>query len=104
LCSGDMGFASAKTYDIEVWLPSYNAYKEISSCSNCESFQARNLLLRYRDSKTKTTQYPHTLNGSGLAIDRLWAAVIENYQQPDGTIKVPEALKKYFDNQECLGK
>lgn len=104
LCSGDMGFASAKTYDIEVWLPSYNAYKEISSCSNCESFQARNLLLRYRDSKTRTTQYPHTLNGSGLAIDRLWAAVVENYQQPDGTIKIPEALKKYFNNKECLGK
>lgn len=102
LCTGDMGFASAKTYDIEVWLPSYNAYKEISSCSNCESFQARNLLLRYRDNKTKSTQYPHTLNGSGLAIDRLWAAVIENYQQEDGSIKIPEVLRKYFDNQEYL--
>ena len=104
LCTGDMGFASAKTYDIEVWLPSYNGYKEISSCSNCESFQARNLLLRYRDLKTKTTQYPHTLNGSGLAIDRLWAAVVENYQQADGSIKIPEELRKYFDNQEYLGK
>jgi seryl-tRNA synthetase len=101
LCTGDMGFASAKTYDIEVWLPSYNGYKEISSCSNCESFQSRNLLLRYRDSK-KIVQYPHTLNGSGLAIDRLWAAVIENYQQQDGTIKIPDALKKYFDNQENI--
>jgi seryl-tRNA synthetase len=66
-----MGFASAKTYDIEVWLPSYNSYKEISSCSNCESFQSRNLLMRYRDKANKTTKYPHTLNGSGLAIDRL---------------------------------
>jgi seryl-tRNA synthetase len=83
-------------------LPSYNAYKEISSCSNCEEFQARNLMLRYRDAKTNKVIYPHTLNGSGLAIDRLWAAVVENYQQPDGSIKLPKRLQKYFDNQEFI--
>jgi seryl-tRNA synthetase len=71
LCTGDQGFSAAKTYDIEVWLPSYGAYKEISSCSNCEDFQARNLMLRYKDAKTGKTMFPHTLNGSGLAIDRL---------------------------------
>lgn len=96
LCAGDMGFSAAKTYDIEVWLPSYNAYKEISSCSNCEDFQARRMMLRYKD-KDGHINYVHTLNGSGLAIDRLWAAVVENYQNEDGTITVPKALSKYFD-------
>ena len=96
LCTGDMGFSAAKTYDLEVWLPSYNSYKEISSCSNCTSFQARNMMLRYRD-KSGETKYCHTLNGSGLAIDRLWAAIVENYQQKDGSIKIPEPLLKYFN-------
>ncbi len=94
LCTGDMGFSSKKTYDIEVWLPSYNAYKEISSCSNCGDFQARRAMIRYKDGDKNS--YVHTLNGSGLALDRLWAAVVENYQQADGTIKVPEVLKKYL--------
>ncbi|MDR0675062.1 MAG: serine--tRNA ligase [Mycoplasmataceae bacterium] len=102
LCTGDQGFAAAKTYDIEVWLPSYGAYKEISSCSNCEDFQSRNLMLRYKENMSNKIIFPHTLNGSGLAIDRLWAAVLENYQQPDGAIKVPKALAKYFDNKEFI--
>lgn len=101
LCTGDMGFGSSKTYDIEVWLPSYNSYKEISSCSNCIDFQARNEKLRYKD-KDGQIKYCHTLNGSGLAIDRLWAAVVENYQQADGSIKIPEALRKYFDGEEYI--
>ena len=101
LCTGDMGFSAAKTYDIEVWLPSYNSYKEISSCSNCTSFQARNMMLRYRD-KDGNIKYCHTLNGSGLAIDRLWAAVVENYQQKDGTIKIPEKLLKYFNGEKFI--
>ncbi len=101
LCTGDMGFSSAKTYDIEVWLPSYNSYKEISSCSNCLDFQARNLMLRYKD-KNGETKYCHTLNGSGLAIDRLWAAVVENYQQADGSILIPEPLRKYFNGEKYI--
>lgn len=96
-----MGFSAAKTYDIEVWLPSYNSYKEISSCSNCTDFQARNLMLRYKDKDGKT-QFCHTLNGSGLAIDRLWAAVVENYQQADGSILIPEPLRKYFNGEEYI--
>lgn len=101
LCTGDMGFSSAKTYDLEVWLPSYNAYKEISSCSNCVDFQARNMMLRYKDKDNKI-EYCHTLNGSGLAIDRLWAAVVENYQQKDGSILIPKQLRKYFNNEEYI--
>ncbi len=101
LCTGDMGFSSSKTYDIEVWLPSYNSFKEISSCSNCLDFQARNLKLRYKDKDGKT-QFCHTLNGSGLAIDRLWAAVVENYQQADGSILIPEPLRKYFDGEKYI--
>lgn len=101
LCTGDMGFSSSKTYDIEVWLPSYNSFKEISSCSNCLDFQARNLKLRYKD-KDGQTKYCHTLNGSGLAIDRLWAAVVENYQQADGSILIPEPLRKYFDGEKYI--
>lgn len=98
LCTGDMGFGAAKTYDIEVWLPSYNSFKEISSCSNCVDFQARNMKLRYKD-KDGQIKYCHTLNGSGLAIDRLWAAVVENYQQKDGSILIPEPLRKYFNGE-----
>lgn len=96
LCSADMGFSSAKTYDLEVWLPSYNAYKEISSCSNCTNFQARRAKIRYKENINSSTEYVHTLNGSSLAIDRLWAAVVENYQQKDGSILIPEILKNYL--------
>lgn len=92
LCTGDMGFSSAKTYDIEVWMPSYNAYKEISSCSNCLDFQARRAKIRFKNTKTNKNELVHTLNGSGLAIDRLFAAVVENYQNEDGTIRIPEVL------------
>ncbi|XQP55010.1 MAG: serine--tRNA ligase [Mycoplasmoidaceae bacterium] len=101
LCTGDMGFGSCKTYDIEVWLPSYNSYKEISSCSNCEDFQARRMMLRYKDEDGQN-KYVHTLNGSGLAIDRLWAAVVENYQQKDGSIKIPEPLQKYMNGLKVI--
>ena len=97
LCTGDIGFSSAKTYDVEVWLPSYNAYKEISSCSCCTDFQARRANIKYRDPENfKGTRYAYTLNGSGLAVGRTMAAVIENYQNPDGTITVPEALVPYM--------
>jgi seryl-tRNA synthetase len=95
LSTGDMGFGSAKTFDIEVWLPGQNAYKEISSCSNYEAFQARRAGIRMRAGKGKT-EYAHTLNGSGLAIGRTWVAIIENYQQADGSVVVPEALRPYL--------
>jgi seryl-tRNA synthetase len=95
LCTGDMGFASAKTYDIEVWLPSQNAYREISSCSNTESFQARRAQIRYRPGGTGKVQYAHTLNGSGLAVGRTLIAVLENGQQSDGSVVIPEALRAY---------
>lgn len=95
LCSGDMGFGAIKTYDLEVWLPSYNNYKEISSCSNCGSFQARRMKMRVKGADGKM-YYPHTLNGSALAIDRLFAAILENYQQADGSILIPEPLQKYM--------
>ncbi len=101
LCAGDMGFSAAKTYDIEVWLPSYNNYKEISSCSNCTDFQARRMKLRFKDIDGKN-KYVHTLNGSGLAIDRLWAAIIENYQQIDGSIVIPNVLQPYFDGIKII--
>ena len=97
LCTGDIGFSSCKTYDLEVWLPCYNAYKEISSCSDCWDFQARRANIKYRDPENfKGTRYVHTLNGSGLAVGRTMAAVIENYQQADGTIKVPDVLIPYM--------
>jgi len=95
LCTGDLGFAAAKTYDIEVWLPSYNSYKEISSCSNVTDFQARRGNIRYR-AKDGKLNYVHTLNGSGLAIGRTLVAIMENYQNPDGTITVPEVLRPYM--------
>ena len=94
LCTGDMGFSSAKTYDIEVWLPGQSAYKEISSCSNFESFQARRASIRMRTGKK--SEYLHTLNGSGLAVGRTWVAIVENYQQKDGSVIVPEALRPYL--------
>jgi seryl-tRNA synthetase len=95
LCTGDLGFASAKTYDIEVWSPGQNAYLEVSSCSNFEDFQARRMNLRYKDADGKN-RFAHTLNGSGLALPRLFAALIENSQQPDGSIRIPEKLRPYF--------
>lgn len=95
LCTGDMGFSSAKTYDIEVWLPGQNSFKEISSCSNFEAFQARRAGIRYRGAKK--SEYMHTLNGSGLAVGRTWVAVVENYQQKDGSVIVPGALRPYLN-------
>lgn len=95
LCSGDLGFSSAKTYDIEVWMPSYGRYVEISSCSNFEDFQARRAAIRYKESVQEKAQFLHTLNGSGVAIGRTVAAILENYQQADGSVVVPEALRKY---------
>ncbi|MBE3587905.1 MAG: serine--tRNA ligase [Thermoanaerobacteraceae bacterium] len=95
LCTGDLGFSSAKTYDLEVWLPSYGAYKEISSCSNFEDFQARRANIRFKEGKAKP-QFVHTLNGSGLAVGRTVAAILENYQQPDGSVLIPEALVPYM--------
>lgn len=96
LCTGDMGFSAAKTYDLEVWMPSYGSYKEISSCSNCEDFQARRANIRYRLSSGRKLDYVHTLNGSGVAVGRTVAAILENYQQEDGSIIVPEVLRPYM--------
>ena len=97
LCSGDMGFSASKTYDIEVWLPGQSAYREISSCSNCEDFQARRAAIRYRQDAQAKPRLVHTLNGSGLAVGRTFIAVLENYQDADGNIMIPEALTKYLD-------
>jgi seryl-tRNA synthetase len=96
LCTGDLGFSATKTYDLEVWLPSAGKYREISSCSNCGSFQARRGNLRFKEAGKKGTQFLHTLNGSGLAVGRTMAAILENYQQPDGRVRVPEALQPYL--------
>ena len=103
LCTGDIGFSARKCYDLEVWLPSYNNYKEISSCSNCWDFQARRANIKYRDpSEFKGTRYVHTLNGSGLAVGRTMAAIMENYQNADGSITVPEALVPYMGGVEVI--
>lgn len=102
LCTGDMGFASAKTYDIEVWLPSQNTYREISSCSNTEAFQARRAGIRHRPQGTGKADFVHTLNGSGLAVGRTLIAVLENYQQKDGSVIVPEALRLYMRGIEVI--
>lgn len=104
LCTGDLGFSSAKTYDIEVWMPSYNRYVEISSCSNFEDYQARRANIRFRDSETKKTRFLHTLNGSGLAVGRTFAAILENYQQADGTVVVPEKLTHLMWGKTMIGK
>ena len=96
LCTGDMGFTSAKTYDIEVWMPSYGRYLEISSCSNFEDFQARRAAIRYKDNVKDKARLVHTLNGSGVAIGRTVAAILENYQNEDGSVTVPEALREYM--------
>jgi seryl-tRNA synthetase len=100
LCTGDMGFASAKTYDIEVWLPSFNAYREISSCSNCTDFQARRAQIRFRRGASGKTELAHTLNGSGLAVGRTLVAILENGQRADGGVTIPEALRPYFGASE----
>lgn len=102
LCTGDLGFSAAKCYDIEVWLPSYNNYKEISSCSNCKDFQARRAGIRFKDPAVKGTQLVHTLNGSGLAVGRTMAAILENYQNEDGSVTVPEALVPYMGGVEVI--
>ena len=99
LCSGDLGFSATKTYDIEVWLPGQNAYREISSCSNFLDFQARRGSIRYRPDGEKKSKLVHTLNGSGLAVGRTLLAIMENYQQENGTIGVPEVLKPYLESR-----
>ncbi len=109
LCTGDMGFASAKTYDLEVWLPGQALYREISSCSNFEAFQARRANIRYRPaggaaSKGKKSEFVHTLNGSGLAVGRTYLAILENYQQADGTVRIPEALVPYMNGETVIGR
>jgi seryl-tRNA synthetase len=102
LCSGDMGFASAKTYDIEVWLPSQQTYREISSCTNTEAFQARRANIKFREGGTGKAEYAHTLNGSGLAVGRTLIAILENYQEEDGSVTIPTALRSYMDGLERI--
>jgi len=104
LCTGDMGFASAKTYDIEVWLPSQNTYREISSCSNTEGFQARRANIKFRTAAGTKAEFVHTLNGSGLAVGRTLIALIENYQQEDGSVVIPDALRPFMDGQALIRK
>ena len=103
LSTGDLGFGATKTYDIEVWLPSQNAFREISSCSNCEAFQARRAQIRFRRAGGAKPEFVHTLNGSGLAVGRTWIAVLENYQQEDGTVIIPEALRPFMGGLEKIG-
>ena len=102
LCAGDLGFAATKTYDLEVWLPAQNRYREISSCSNCGDFQARRMQARWRPSKSGKPELLHTLNASGLAIGRTLVAVMENYQTADGRIRVPRELKRYMGDEEYI--
>ncbi|MFY9226122.1 MAG: serine--tRNA ligase [Blastocatellia bacterium] len=102
LSSGDMGFSSAKTYDLEVWLPSQNTYREISSCSNCDAFQARRAQIRFRRASGAKPEPVHTLNGSGIAVGRTWLAILENYQEADGSITIPKALRPYLDGLEKI--
>jgi len=104
LCGGDLSFSSAKTYDIEVWLPSQNCYREISSCSNFQDFQARRVMARTRKSAQEKPELLHTLNGSGLAVGRALVAIMENYQQEDGSIKVPDALLNYMGGKKLINK
>ncbi len=104
LCSGDMGFGAQKTYDIEVWLPGQNRFREISSCSNCGEFQARRMNARYRPKGEKSIRYVHTLNGSGLAIGRTLVAILENYQEADGSIRIPDALIPYMGGAKEIEK
>jgi seryl-tRNA synthetase len=102
LCTGDMGFASAKTYDIEVWLPSQKTYREISSCSNTEAFQARRAGIKFRAGGTGKSDFVHTLNGSGLAVGRTLIAILENYQEKDGSVRIPTALQPYMDGRDVI--
>jgi len=102
LCTGDMGFGATKTYDLEVWLPGQNAYREVSSCSNTEAFQARRMQARWRNPDAKKPEPLHTLNGSGLAVGRTLIAVLENYQQANGSIKIPEVLLPYMGGVDVL--
>jgi seryl-tRNA synthetase len=104
LCSGDMGFAAKKTYDLEVWLPSQGKYREISSCSNCGDFQARRMNARFRREGEKRPEFVHTLNGSALAVGRTLVAVLENYQNADGSIAVPAALRSYMGGVETIAR
>ena len=102
LCSGDIGFSSSKTYDLEVWVPSQEAYREISSCSNFRDFQARRLKARWKDNNGKKTQLINTLNGSGLALSRTVLAILENYQESDGSVTIPDALRSYIGKKSIL--
>jgi seryl-tRNA synthetase len=102
LCAGDMGFSAAKTYDLEVWLPGQQLYREISSCSNFRDFQARRANIRYKAPGAKKSEYLHTLNGSGLAVGRTYVAILENCQQPDGSIRIPEALIPYMNGETLI--
>jgi seryl-tRNA synthetase len=102
LCTGDLGFSAAKTYDIEVWMPAQNVYREISSCSNFEDFQARRANLRFKRKGQKGTQLVHTLNGSGLAVGRTVAAILENFQQIDGSVIIPESLRPYMGGMQRI--
>jgi len=102
LCAGDMGFAAQKTYDIEVWLPGQGAYREISSCSNCGEFQARRMAARYRTREGRQVRHVHTLNGSGVAVGRALIAVLETYQQQDGSIAVPDVLQPYMGGLKVI--
>jgi len=104
LCTGDMGFSSSKTYDLEVWLPGQQTYREISSCSNFEAFQARRANIRYKEPGAKKSDFVHTLNGSGLAVGRTYLAILENYQQADGSIRIPEALQPYMAGETVISK
>jgi seryl-tRNA synthetase len=102
LCTGDLGFSAAKTYDIEVWMPAQNVYREISSCSNFEDFQARRANIRFKRKGIKGSEFVHTLNGSGLAVGRTVAAILENFQAEDGTVRIPSALKAYMGGLEVI--
>ena len=102
--TSDLGFSAAKSYDIEVWLPSFNAFKEISSVSNCTDFQARRANVRFRRAGGSKPEFVHTLNGSGLAVGRTWIAVLENYQQADGSVIIPEVLRPFMRGLERIGK
>jgi seryl-tRNA synthetase len=104
LCTADIGFSAAKTYDLEVWLPGQNLFREISSCSNFESFQARRANIRYRPEGKSKTEFLHTLNGSALAVGRTWVAIMENYQQADGSVRIPEALQPYMGTDRIAAR
>ena len=104
LCTGDIGFGATKTYDLEVWVPAQGKYREISSCSNCGDFQARRMGLKYRPEGEKKSEFVHTLNGSGVAVGRALLAILENYQQEDGTIIIPEALRPYMGGADVIKK